>query len=202
MKTGIVIIGCLFIGGCMQAEDPKEIAQQYWQAMQAGDYARARSMVSPDSQPGFDEYASKPVDSKPMLSAVALLDSQTIVPTVINIGNTSTQFNTVLVLHDGQWLVDADKSVIPPPRSELEQRLQDMTEQLSAAMNDSAEQMEKALGEGVDLLNEVLQNRSQELSDSITRSMKQLNESIRNGIQKLEQRRQQEPAPDNGGGVI
>jgi gas vesicle protein len=205
MKIIFAVIGYLFISGCMQAEDPKEIAQQYWQAMQAGDYARARSLVSTGTQPSFDAYTSMPDANKPVLSAVALLDSQTTVATVINTGNTSAQFNTVLVMQNGQWVVDADKTVIPPPRSALEQRLKDMAEKLSDAMGDNAEQMEKTLGESVELLNDVLQNSAQQLSDSVGESIKQLNESIRDAMQQLEKRRQQHepaPAPGNSGEAI
>jgi DNA anti-recombination protein RmuC len=204
MKIMIAIVGCLFISGCMQAQDPKEVAQQYWQAMQAGDYARARAMVSTSTQSSFDEYANMPDANKPVLSAVALLDSQTIVPTVINTGNTSAQFNTVLVMQNGQWVIDADKTVIPPPRSELEQRMKDMAEQLSDAMDDGAEQMEKTLGEGVELLNDVLQNSSHKLCESVGESLKQLNDSIRDAMNKLKQQRQQQETdpPENNGEVI
>jgi DNA anti-recombination protein RmuC len=197
MKTILAFAGCLLISGCMQAADPKDIAQQYWQAMQAGDYAKARSMVSSSTQPSFDQYTKLPANEKTPLNAVALTDTRAVVTTIINTGNSSTQFNTVLVLDNGQWEVDANETHIPPATSSLEQNLNDMLKQLSSAMDGSVDQMKKTLDEGVNMLNDAVQNRSQELGESVNDKIKQLNQSIHDAMKKLEQQRQQKaPAPD------
>jgi DNA anti-recombination protein RmuC len=197
MKKTFAFAACLLLGGCMQAADPKDIAQQYWQAMQTGDYAKARSMVSSSTQPSFDQYAKLPANEKTPLNAVALTDTRAVVTTIINTGNSSVQFNTVMVLDNGQWEVDANETHIPPATSSLEQNLNNMLEQLSSAMDGNVDQMKKTLSKGVNMLNDVVQNRSQEISESVNDKIKQLNQSIQDAMKKLEQRRQQKtPAPD------
>ncbi len=194
MKHLLIVTGYLLVSGCMQAEDPKNVAQQYWQAMQAGDYAKARSLVSTNSQSSFDDFANPPGSHKPELNAVALTASRTTVTTIINNGNTSAQFDTVLVMQNGQWVVDVGATQIPPPRSALEQRMKDMVEQLSNAVDDNMQTMEETLGESVNLLNDLLQSGAQELSESVTQGMNELNNSIHDAMRKLEKRRQQQDA--------
>jgi uncharacterized protein YicC (UPF0701 family) len=202
MKKIFAFAACLLLGGCMQAADPKDIAQQYWQAMQAGDYAKARSMVSSSTQFTFDQYAKLPANEKTPLNAVALTDTRAVVTTIINTGNSSAQFNTVLVLENGQWEVDANETHIPPATSSLEQNLNDMVKQLSSAMDGNVDQMKKTLSKGVDMLNDVVQNRSQEISESVNTKMKQLNQSIQDAMRKLEQHRQQTTPPPDKNNVI
>lgn len=203
MKYALIFTGCLIISGCMQAEDPKNVAQQYWQAMQVGNYAKARSLVSADSQGSFDDFASLPDSHKPGLSAVALTDSHTTVTTIVNNGNTSIKFDTVLVMQNGQWVIDAEATQIPPPRSALEQRMHNMAEQLSTAVDENMQNAEEALGEGVNLLNDLLQSGAQDLSESVNQGMNELNDSIHDAMRKLEQQRKQHgstqtPAQDDG----
>ncbi len=191
MKKILTFAACLLLGGCMQAADPKDVAQQYWKAMQAGDYAKARSMVSSSTKHSFDQYAQLPANEKTPLNAVALTDTRAVVTTIINTGNSSAQFDTVLVLENGQWEVDVNETHIPPATSSLEQNLNNMLKELSSAMDGSVDQMKKTLGEGVNMLNDVVQNRSQELSESVSEKLKQLNQSIQDAMKKLDQRRQQ-----------
>lgn len=205
MNKFLTLTGLLFISGCTQAEDPKVIAQQYWQAMQSGDYKKARSLITADSQSAFDEYALLPESNKPSLQAVALVDSQTTVTTLINTSDSSLQFNTVLVMQDGKWRIDAKASEIPPPDSALEQRLNDMAEHLSGIVDSNVEQMEQALGQSMQMLDELLQSGAEELSESVNDSVNQLNDSIQEAMRKLEQRRQQQhpaPGPGNDEGAI
>ena len=202
MKKIFAFAGCLLIAGCMQAADPKDIAQQYWKAMQAGDYAKARSMVSSNTKLSFDQYAKLPANEKTPLNAVALTDTRTIVTTIINTGNRSIQFNTVMVLENGQWVVDANETVIPPASSSLEQNLDGMLKELSNAMDGSVDQMKKTLNEGVNLLNNALQSRSQEISDSVSEKMKQLNDSIKEAMKKLDQQNQKKTPPPDKNNVI
>ena len=190
MKKIIAVLASILISACTQSEDPKIIAQQYWLAMQAGDYAKARTMVAANSLVDFDEYTSMPDIHKSSLDAVTLLDSHTTVATVINSGNSSAHFDTVLVMQEGKWYIDAAATNIPPPRTALEQRLDDMAEQLSDVMDSSAAQLE----EGMDMLNDLLHSGSQELNDSVGNSIDRLNESILEAMRKLEERRQQ-PVP-------
>lgn len=195
MKKIFSFATCLLIAGCMQAPNPKEVAQQYWQAMQKGDYAKARSMVSSSTKLSFDQYAKLPDSEKTPLNAVAITDTRTIVTTIVNTGNQSIQFNTVMVLENGQWEVDANETIIPPPSSSLEKNLDSMLKQLSGAMDGSVDQMKKTLNDGVNLLNNTLKNRSQDISNAVSEKMKQLNDSIQEAMKKLKQEQEQKQQP-------
>ena len=124
MKKLLIAAGTLMlVSGCLQAEDPKNIAQQYWQAMQAGDTTTARALVSNDTRAAFDAYANQPAEQKIPLNAVALTNSRTVVTTIVNSGNTSKEFDTVLVMQNGQWVVDASETRVPPPPTDVEKHL-------------------------------------------------------------------------------
>ncbi|MGB5395531.1 MAG: hypothetical protein WBN96_00140 [Gammaproteobacteria bacterium] len=201
-KILIAASGLFFVSGCLQAEDPKNIAQQYWQAMQAGDMTTARTLVSNDSQAAFDEYANLPADRKIPLNAVALTDSRTVVTTIVNSGNTSKEFNTVLVMQNGQWVVDASETRIPPAPTDVEKHLNEMADKFSSSAEKNIEHLERSLDEGMQLLDELLQEGSKEMGESFNKGMKEFNESLNEALEKLKQKRQQQqppPAPPGEG---
>lgn len=194
MKKILALAGCVLLSSCMQNSTPKEIAQQYWQAMQTGNYTKARSLVSSGTQPAFDQYVNLPKDEKIPLDAVALTDTRANVTTIINTGNRSVEFNTVLTLHDGHWEVDANETHVPPAPSSLGKNLDDMMQQLGTAMKGGAEQMKQALSKNADMLNKALKDSSQQLSDSMDKKLQELNKAIQDATQELKQKNQQAPA--------
>ena len=206
-KPVIAILASLLLGACMQASDPKTVAQQYWQAMQTGDTATARTLVSADTQTSFDNYIAQPKENKIELNAVALTDSYATVTTIVNSGNTSKQFDTVLVLRNGQWVVDADQTIIPGPPTDAEKRMSEMADKLSDTASKSVEQLQQSLDEGMKMLDELMKEGSKEMSESFNKGMQELNDSLNEALEKLRQRRQQqqqspEPAQTDSEGLI
>jgi flagellar biosynthesis/type III secretory pathway protein FliH len=196
MKTLLIVASALLlVNGCMQAEDPKNVAQQYWQAMQAGDTTTARTLVSAESQAAFDEYAALPDENKITLNAVALTESRTVVTTIINSGNTSKQFDTVLVLQNGQWVVDADQSRVPAPPTDIEKHLNEMADKFSSTAEKNLDQLEESLDEGMQMLDKFMQEGSKEMGESFNKGMKDFNKSLNEALEKLKQRREKEQAP-------
>ena len=196
MKKLLIAATALFlVSGCLQAQDPKDVAQQYWQAMQAGDTTTARTLVSADTQAEFDDYAKLPDENKIPLNAVALTDSRTVVTTIVNTNNTSKQFETVLVMQNGQWLVDASETRIPSPPTDVEKRLNEMADKFSSSAEKNLEHLEDSLGEGMQLLDEIMREGSKEMSESFNKGMKEFNESLNEAIEKLKQKRQQKQTP-------
>lgn len=187
--------GIVLLSGCMQAQEPKQVAQQYWQAMQTGDTKTARTLVSAGSQEAFDAYVGQPDQNRLTLNAVALTDSRTTVTTIVNSGNTSKTFDTVLVLQNGQWVVDAQATQIPPPPGQVERRLNEMADKLSSEADKSMEKLEQSINEGVQLLDELLHDSSREMGNTLNKGMQDFSDSLNEAIEKLKQRRQQQQAP-------
>ena len=120
MKALAILFFSLFITACMhETENPRDIASQYWQALKNGDTATARSLVSSDSQQAFDDYVSQPDDRRTAIGEVNLGTEQTTVITIIYPeGNTPDDFDTfdtVMVMEDGKWKIDAGRTIIPRP---------------------------------------------------------------------------------------
>ncbi len=64
-KRLITLVPLLALSACMhQADNPRDVASRYWQAMKAGDTASARELVSRVSQQDFDSYLAIPDEGK------------------------------------------------------------------------------------------------------------------------------------------
>ena len=84
MKQLTVILLSILMSACMhEAENPRDIATQYWQALKNGDTATARSLVSSDSQQAFDEYVAIPAEQKKPIGEINLGAEQTTMITII-----------------------------------------------------------------------------------------------------------------------
>ena len=123
--TPAILLLSLSLIACTQAvDDPKIIADKYWQYLLAGNLGEAEKLVSTDSRQAFSVHSDR-------MASITQLDSgeaKTIVSTTIttlnpnsNFSHTQT-FNTVLVLQDGQWKIDAGQSTLPPPLSASEEK--------------------------------------------------------------------------------
>ncbi len=191
-KSLIAIASLLTLSACMQAQDPKQVAEQYWQAIKAGDIATARTLVSSDSQQAFDDYQQLPADKKLPLDAVAVTTSSAHVTTVMNSGEISKQFDTILVLQNGQWVIDARQTRIPQPDVSLQQHFDELGNQLGDSLENNMSGMEKSLDEGLQLLNEFMQEGTRDMGKTLDKGLQEMNEKMRAAIEKLKQRREQQ----------
>lgn len=210
----IFIASALSLSACTQpAEDPKTIADQYWQHIQSGNTVEAEKLISVNSQQAYNENNHR----KTAIEQFSNSDAITIVNTTIttinphnNFEQTRT-FDTYLVLQQGRWKVDANRTQIPPSASATEEELQKLKEELSDSMQDSIETIDEAMNQSIDMLNEALRDGSKDMGDSLLHLMNELNNSMRDSIDKMKQRRQQQlpkepqpnqPDPDKGEGMI
>lgn len=211
----LLILFGLVITACTQpANDPKLIADQYWQHLQSGNLDEAKKLVSAESQPAFTKHSDR-INS---ISQLNNGETKTIVSTTITTINPDSKysytqtFNTVLVLQDGQWKVDAEQSTLPPRLTENEEELHQLSEKLSDSMQENIESIDEAMEQGMQMLNEALHEGSKEMSDSMLNLMNRLNSTMQESIDKMKQRRQQqeqipqqttpEPDPEQGEGMI
>ncbi|HHJ35078.1 MAG TPA: hypothetical protein ENJ87_04870 [Gammaproteobacteria bacterium] len=199
------------LAACTQpAEDPKSVADRYWQYLQNGNTAEAKKLVSLNSHKTFTDHNKR-------IASITRLDNgeaKTFVSTTITTVNPKTNFshtetfNTVLVLQQGKWKVDVDASEIPPAPSAQEEKLQQLSEELTESMQKNVESIDEAMSQGMQLLNEALRDGSKEMGDSLLHMMNELNARMHESIDKMKKRRQQpspqpgKPDPDKGEGMI
>ena len=211
MKHLALLASAVALGACSEIEQPKNIAEQYWQAMIDNDLETARALVSTASQDAFDIHAQA-VNSPDALSQVALDDQRIVVVTTINPDVDKPwrdrPFETVMVLEDGEWRIDLNATELSPAPTELERQLEDMTNDMNGTLEKNLDTMEQLLEEGADLLDESIEQGSREMSQTFQDAMRKMQESIRDSIEQMKQRRENRQAPpaepdaDTGEGVI
>ena len=128
--------------GCpLKNDDPKTVADQYWQLLKAGEYTKAEKLLTKDSRNQISHHAQL-VDNVGNLENG---EARTIVTTTITRINPKTHytyqqtFDTVMVLEDGEWKIDANASSIPAPMSESDQKMQQFSDDFSNEMEKKME---------------------------------------------------------------
>jgi len=202
----------LTLFACAQdAEDPKTVADKYWHYMQTGNTLEAEKLVSTSSRRAF-------LDKKDQLAPIETLNNDDTIATVKttittldandNVQHTQT-FDTILVLQQGQWKIDADRTKVPLSPSAREAEMKKLSEDLSESMQENIESIDEAMNQGMQMLNEVLQESSKEMGDTLLQLMNELNSSMKESIENMKQRRQEQqqqellqPDPEKGEGKI
>ena len=212
MKHSILItlLACICLSACQQnTSTPTQVSEKYWKALKSGDITTAKSLVSKNTQANLDSYLALPDDKRLTLDNIKFGEEKTTVHTTITSQTSDTNqnqdsdqfdFETILVLEDGEWKIDASRTQIPTP-----QKADD--KQFSDALQENLESMDEVLEEGADMLNEFMQEGSKEMSESLLKGMNKMNESLREAIENMKQRREQQdspqpPADENGEGLI
>ena len=212
-----ILLSSFILAACtLTAEDPKTVADKYWQYLQTGNKTEAEKLISLNSSQAFSEHVSR-INSDTQLDnteARALVNTSiTTIDPATNHSRTES-FNTVLVLQQGQWKIDSNQTQIPPAPSAPEKEIQQLTEELSESMQKNVESIDDAMSEGMQMLNEALQDGSKEMGDSLLHLMNELNSTMQKSIDKMKQRREQQlqeqqeqppknqPDPDKGEGMI
>jgi len=206
-KILLTLVPLLTLTGCLQAaEDPREVANQYWQALKSGDTETARSLVSSNSQQAFDNYVAAPADEKTDIGEINLGTEQTTVITIIypegGAPDDFETFDTVMVIEDGQWKVDAERTIIPRP-APSDRELEQLKDQLSESMEENIESVEEAMNEGLKLLDEALREGSKDMGESMLKGMEEMNRVLRESIEEMQkQREQKQQSEAEGEGLI
>jgi len=201
----LTLLSTFALTACAQTvEDPKIIADKYWQYLQTGNTVEAEKLLSTNSLSIFSEHTSRINENTKIDNSAA----KTLVSTTITSINPETgqshveNFNTVLVLENGQWKIDIRQSPIPPIVVSQEEKAQQLKEQLSESIQENIESLDNAMSEGMQMLNEALRDGSKEMGTSLQQLMNELNNTMQESIDKMQQRReqlkqeQQRPQPD------
>lgn len=206
-STLLALLASIGLTACQQDIDtPKQVTEQYWQAFKNGDIAGARTLATQNSQSNIDSYLALPDDEKNSLNGIILGEELAIVSTIISIQTKTTdpsqsatkkesvKFDTVLMLENGQWKVDASRTQNPARQEAVDTSIDD---QLSDALQQNLESLDEAMEQGADVLNKFMQEGSKEMSESLLKGMNKMNETMREAIEKMKQRREQQDSPTN-----
>ena len=181
------------------ADDPKTVADKYWLYLQTGNTTEAKKLLTINSTHAFSEHSSR-INSNTQIDnseARALVNTSitTINPTTSQ--SRTESFNTILVLQQGQWKIDINQTQIPPAPSAQEEKIQQLTEELSKSMQGNLESIDDAMSEGMQTLNEALRDGSKEMGDSLLHLMNELNHTMQKSIDKMKERRKQQIQEQN-----
>ena len=218
-----VLLSVTLLACNQAAEDPKSVADKYWQHMQSGNTIEAEKLISTNSRPAFTALKDQIATIQQLKNNEAItIVSTTITTTDPDNGYTHTQtFDTIMVLQDGQWKIDADRTHTPLSPSAKEKEMQELADKLSDSMQENVESIDKAMTQGMKMLNEAMRDGSKEMGESFLHMMNELNSSMQKSIDKMKQRREQrqreqqlqeqqqqeeqlkkQPDPDKGEGMI
>jgi len=207
----LLLIISYALSACTPTEnDPATVADQYWQLLQSGDTVKAKQLLSTSGQQAIAVHSNRINKNTHINSSKARTTVQTTITTTNPVsGYRHTEsFDTVLVLEQGQWKVDASQTHIPPEPSAQEQRAEQLADDLSQSMKKNIDSIDNAMSEGMQLLNDAFKNGSKEMNESLLHLMDKLNNTMQESIDKMKQRRQQQqnkqnpPNPDKGEGMI
>ena len=178
----------LSLSSCNQtAKSPKDIANQYWQHLQTGNTVDAEKLATTDSQQTISAHKQRIANITKLENG----ETKTTVHTTITTINPKTNhtysqnFETVLVLEQGQWKVDTSATQIPSAPGAQREKFEKLADELSRSMQKNIESIDEAVNEGMDMLNEKLHESSKEMGGSLLDMMKDLNESMRESIDKM-----------------
>lgn len=188
----------LSLSACSQANDPKDVADKYWQALSAGDIETARGLVSSESRQAFRAFVESP-ENLAAVGEVELGAQITRVVTVLYPAQAPDDyraFDTLLVLENGEWKIDVEHTVVPAAAGATSATDPDEpAEQLSESMQENIDSMEKSMRESLNLLHQTVREGSREMGESLLRGMQELNRSMRDSIEQLRERRDHESHP-------
>lgn len=213
------------LSACGQpAQDPRSVVDRYWQNLQTGNDIEAEKLVSINSRRAFAAHR----DTVDIDTQITNEDAKTVVITTITTVDPKTRqpytdsFETILVLEQGKWKIDAAQSIIPPAPVTMHEEFETLADDLSESMKENVDSLDQAMEQGLQMLDEAMQEGSKEMSESLQHLMDELNRSLQESIEKMKERRQQQlqeqqqkdrlqptpqpgpstPDPDKGEGMI
>lgn len=178
----LIVFTIFLIPACTQQKPntPQTVAQAFWTATLKGDTETAKQLLTPQSRAHFKVILHSQKD-------FVELGEQSITTTHAEIltqitrhkdnQQNKTALRTILINHNGQWLVDFDKT----RDSMLGSELQSVIEQLSNTMRETIDKGVKVMGESV---KEELQQMERSLQDAL--------DDLNQEIEKQEQQKKKQ----------
>ncbi|VAW53802.1 hypothetical protein MNBD_GAMMA06-49 [hydrothermal vent metagenome] len=132
----------LSLFACTQpTEDPKAVADKYWQYIQAGNIKEAEKLSTANNRNILQTHIDRTKKNTQINTDAAVTIVNTTITTTdataTNLDNNHSHtetFNTVLVLQQGKWKVDLNNTPIPPTPDKKEKNMQQLSKKLSQSM--------------------------------------------------------------------
>lgn len=164
LRLGLAAL--LLAGACQRFDDtPRQVASEFWEAMQAGDHAAARAVSTPASATSLaalaEESPLQDVDFGEILrnEQTALVETTA----VLEERGVELTFNTHLAHLESGWKVDAAKSRREITRAALAASVAELRRTLSAGTTAVAEQVERSALEISETMREALEDVEREI---------------------------------------
>ena len=138
----------------VNVEDQLAVAKGFWDAMNAKDIQAVRSYVTKESA---DKLQIKDKDAatncKVTFGEIRIEDNKTSIETTMQTHNETTEFEvqmqTILVKEDGQWKVDADKTMMSMFGGAVGEMVKGLGKAVGEGIKKGIEEIEKAMAENI-----------------------------------------------------
>lgn len=192
---GFVVLALSFtllLGGCAR-NSPEHVAEQYWQAVLAGDAEAAQAWAHPDSSGGLSRMVQPGAGSEISFGETVVDDERAVVETRLEWhdeeedNTASFTFDTTLGKADGEWKVDTDAtrqaffdSVYRSSLTALEAALQQSVDAFRELSDDVAREMKEELRDA----SRELRRQSEQANQEIQKFLEELDQDLSEELQQ------------------
>lgn len=154
----ITAVGLLATGFLLQAcgggEGPQSVAERFWEAAQDRDVAAVEALSIPSEDASFNfEDENTGIGSMSIGDAEVDGDRAEVETHLEMEGeemDLDVEFKTIVAKHDGEWLVDLDRTGDEIMRAVLGASMQELGQALGEGMKEAMEGMAEGLAEGME----------------------------------------------------
>lgn len=114
-KVLVVLVVVATMAGCRSgAQDPKQVAQQFWNAVRVGDFEKVKPLVTRASAQSMkpEEKGDFNKEGEVVVGAAKVEGERALVETTIKDKGFTIPFQTIVVKEEGKWKVDADQTMV------------------------------------------------------------------------------------------
>ncbi len=170
LLTGL-FLGLFLLSGCMSSEQQqaREVADSFWQAVLDKDMETAKGLVTWESVEYLRFLGSDKVDFQNFETGeLQIADGIAEVATVLNSSSSDEMqipVRTILVRHEGGWLVDVQKTL----GSMVSGTMGSIVGQLNNLMQDGLKGLDESLSDSLDQLGKTLEDGLQDLQKELAK---------------------------------
>lgn len=164
-----VVGSLLLVVACGGGKDDAEtVAQSFWSAMEAKDIDKARSLATKDSRESLsiDENADEQEVEVVFGEVTVESDHTAVATTLTSVAGDGTKMSipltTIVVQEEGEWRVDASRTMMSMFGGAFEGMMEEMTGAMQESMQELGETMVETMEEGVGETGEEMAEKQKE----------------------------------------
>lgn len=169
----VLISGCGFLKGIFSGKtgnDPKEVAQKFWDASKSGNIGDMLSFSTKSSAAMLQKEGDQNSMKKSgdfILSDAKVTGDTAIVPTSVTTDGFTMNLETKLVKEDGTWKVDAESTIMSMFGGAMEEAMKQMGDQMGKALEKGSKQIGEAIGNSMNRMGDTLNDGAQAMKDTM-----------------------------------